>query len=95
MISRRFIRRGILLTIQLVILVLLMFLMVFFSWEFFTRYNLPYNEMGRYFDEENSVVIHEQTLPFFGFLALLFLVLSVVSAFWIFKTIKKFRKQQT
>lgn len=43
-------------------------LTVFFGWEFFFIYNPTYNELGRYFDEENVVVYHEQAIPFYGLL---------------------------
>ncbi len=36
------------------------------GFEFFFRLRLPYNETGRYFDENNSVVFHDDAIPVFG-----------------------------
>lgn len=53
---------------------MILLLTVLFAWELFVRYNLTYNEMGRYFDDEDVVVYHEQAIPFYG----LFFATSVV-----------------
>lgn len=42
------------------------------------RRRLPYNEQGRYFDEVNSIVLHEQSVTIFGLLAVFFGILATV-----------------
>jgi hypothetical protein len=71
---------------QFILCSALIFLVVFFGVEFFVRYNLDYNEAGRYFDEESVVVYDEQGLPIYGFLFAFFLFALVLMVRWIIKT---------
>lgn len=61
---------------------------VFFGREFFFRYALVYNEMGRYFDEENIVVYHDQEIPFYGVSFVICLIAFMVVCRWALKTVK-------
>lgn len=63
-------------------------LTAFFGWEFFFRYRLIYNEMGRHFDEENAVVYHEQTVPFYGLFFVICLIAFASMCRWAFKTVR-------
>lgn len=45
------------------------------------RRGIPYNEQGRFFDEVNSVVLHEQSVTIYGFLTLV--LGSIAAAAWI------------
>ena len=58
---------------QLLICLSLALSVTFLGWQFLFRYNLEYNEMGRYFDEEESVVYHEQAILSYGFLFFIWL----------------------
>lgn len=53
------------------------------------NYNLEYDEMGRYFDEENSVVFHDQDLIGLGLFTVIFLVLLMMLGWWTWRTLKK------
>jgi hypothetical protein len=45
--------------------------------------------MGRYFDEENTVVYHEQAVPYYGlFFAICLLALTMICR-WTLKTVRK------
>jgi len=52
------------------------------------RYGLMYNEMGRYFDEENVVVYHEQAVPFYGLFFAICLITLTLMCRWTFKTVR-------
>jgi hypothetical protein len=66
---------------------MLIFLTLYFGWQFLSSYNLEYNEEGRYFDEVSEVVYLEQVVLVNGlFVTFSFTLLGVVS--WIFKTLK-------
>src|SRR4051812_23234640 len=54
---------------------------------------LPYNEMGRYFDEASSVVYHEQDVDAYIVFCLFFgLIFATTSFIYIFKKIRRSRK---
>ena len=52
-----------------------------FGWLWQTRRGLPYNEEGRYFDAEQAVILHQQSVPVYAALALVLLALSALSGF--------------
>lgn len=45
--------------------------------QFLYRWSLPYNELGRYFDAEHSVVYDDSALLLYGSLSLLSLALAL------------------
>jgi hypothetical protein len=47
-----------------------------FGWIFFYRLSLPYNSEGRYFDEEKSLVYHQQVVWVYAIIFFLLLVIS-------------------
>jgi energy-coupling factor transporter transmembrane protein EcfT len=85
------IKKAFILSVQIFICLLLVFLTAFFGWQFFMQSRLPYNEMGRYFDEEKIVVYHEQAVPFYGLLLAISLVALIVTCRWTFKTFRAVR----
>jgi len=66
-------------TWQIFLCLTLLFLTAVSGFEFFFRLGLPYNEMGRYFEEDNSVVFHNDAIPFFGGLFLFFLIALIMA----------------
>lgn len=42
------------------------------------RLTLPYNEMGRYFDEDASVVYDKDAILFYGFITLVLFIITIV-----------------
>jgi cyanate permease len=59
------------------------------GWVFVSRLRMDYNEAGRYFDANSSVVYEEQAVGFYGFLAFVSLFLTLV---FLFLTGKNFRR---
>lgn len=74
---------------QLLLLVILLILFAFFGLGFLNTYHLPYNEEGRYFDESNSLVYHEQSVLVYGFLSFLLLLLVIGTVKWMLSTMKR------
>jgi hypothetical protein len=74
--------------VQLFVCFLIVLLTVFFGWEFFFRYTLQYGETGRYFDEENGVVHHEQAVSIYGLLFVSCLLTLAMMCRWILKTLR-------
>lgn len=64
-------------------------LTLLFITTFFKRLRLPYNSEGRYFDENASLVYHQQAVFFYGLLAAVFIGLTLLIAY----TTKKHFKQ--
>jgi hypothetical protein len=58
------------------------------GWVFFSRLQLKYNDMGRYFDANLGVVYEQQAVGFYGFLTFVCVVLTL---FFLFFTVKNFR----
>lgn len=83
------IKRSAMIVGQFILCSALVFLVVFFGVEFFVRYNLDYNEAGRYFDEESVVVYDEQGRPVYGFLFAFFSFALVLMVRWIIKALFK------
>ena len=80
--------RTLLIAGQFILCSILILLVGFFGWEFILHYNLKYNEMRRYFDEEQSVVYHEQAILPYGFLFVVSSALLMSMSWWTFKTLR-------
>ena len=78
--------RYLLIGAQWILCSLLILLVCFFGWQFIFHYNLEYNDMGRYFDEEASVVYHEQAIFPYGFLFFISSVVLILMSRWALKT---------
>ncbi len=74
---------------QFLLLVILLLLFIFNGYFFLKTYHLPYNDQGRYFDEESSLVYHEQSVPIYGFSALILLLLLIWVSKWMLNTMKR------
>ncbi len=81
-------RKG-LLIIQLLLLIPVAFLFTFFCMDFIKRYNLTYNEMGRYFDEEYVIVYHEQAVLIYGIITAILLAFVVWLGKWTLSTLRR------
>jgi hypothetical protein len=82
------VKRSVLLTVQLVVFVPLFAAFVFCAWTAWSRYNLQYNEMERYFSDDQVVVYQEQTLEVYMFISVILLLASAFLAGLIVKTIR-------
>lgn len=82
------IKRSVLLTVQTLLLVPLAILFILFAWTAWRRYDLPYNEMGRYFDEEQVVVYEEQALEIYILISIVLFAAVALIVRLIFKTIR-------
>lgn len=56
---------------------------------YINRYNLDYNEAGRFFDSQDEVVYHEQDKELYGLAAVF---LSTITVLTIAFTIKRFSR---
>jgi len=73
------VKRSVLLTAQLLLLVPLVILFVLFAWTAWRRYDLTYNEMGKYFDEGQVAVYEEQALEVYVLISIvLFLAVALI-----------------
>lgn len=52
-----------------------------FGWTFYCRYKMDYNSEGNFFDEKSDVVYYEQAVFVYGFIAFIFLCLTILT-FW-------------
>ena len=75
--------------LQIVLVVTFSFLTVAFGILYLKRNELPYNSEGRFFDEAESVVYHEQSLISILMIALFLFGLFMATLAWILKTVKK------
>ena len=75
--------------LQIVLVVALSFLTVAFGILYLKRIGLPYNSEGRFFDEAQLVVYHEQSLTPILVITLLLFGLFMATLAWILKTVKK------
>jgi ABC-type antimicrobial peptide transport system permease subunit len=82
-------KRSVIIPAQFCLCLITLLLAVVFGREFFLRYSLVYNEMGRYLDEENVVVYHEQALPFYGLSFVICLIALIILYRWTLKTVSK------
>jgi hypothetical protein len=76
-------------SLQIVLVVIFSFLTIAFGILYLKRRGLPYNSEGRFFDEAESVVYHEQSLISLLLITLLLFGLFMASLAWILKTVKK------
>jgi hypothetical protein len=82
------VKRSVLLTVQLVLFVPLFAAFVFCAWTAWSRYNLAYNEMGKYFSDEQVVVYQEQAMEVYMFISVILFLAVAFLAGLIVKTIK-------
>lgn len=75
--------------LQIILVVTSSFLTVAFGILYLKRRGLPYNSEGRFFDEAESVVYHEQSLISLLLITLLLFGLFMATVAWILKTVKK------
>jgi hypothetical protein len=75
--------------LQIILVVAFSFLTVAFGILYLKRRGLPYNSEGRFFDEAEAVVHHEQSLTSFLLITLLLFGLFMASLAWILKTVRK------
>jgi uncharacterized membrane protein YiaA len=76
-------------SLQIILVVTFSFLAVAFGILYLKRRGLPYNSEGRFFDETDSMVYHEQSLLSILLIALLLFGLFMATVAWILKTVKK------
>jgi cbb3-type cytochrome oxidase subunit 3 len=76
-------------TLQIGLVVIFSFLTIAFGILFLKRRGLAYNSEGRFYDEAQSVVYHEQSVIPILLIALLLFGLFMATLAWIFKTVKK------
>ena len=50
-----------------------------FAWIFFTHLTLPYNDEGRYFDEDSMTVYKQQSVLLYGLITVVNLALTSVT----------------
>lgn len=74
---------------QFLLLAILLLLFIFNGYFFLKTYHLPYNDQGRYFDEESSLVYHEQSVPIYGFSTFILLLLLIWVTKWMLNTMKR------
>ena len=74
--------------VQTLFLVPLVILFLIFAWMAWRRYNLPYNEMGRYFDEGQAVVYEVQALEVYVLISIVLFVAVALIVRLMFKTMK-------
>jgi hypothetical protein len=60
------------------LLAILLFVTTFFIVTYFKVHDLPYNEMGRYFDENEVVVYDEQAVGVYGFISVVFSIGTLI-----------------
>jgi hypothetical protein len=82
------VKRSVLLTVQLVVFVPLFAAFVFCAWTAWSRYNLQYNEMERYFNDEQVAVYQEQALEIYMFISVILFLAVAFLAGLIIKTIR-------
>jgi hypothetical protein len=80
--------KSIIVSGQFFLCLLMVLLTAFFGWEFCFRYGLVYNEMGRYFDEENVVVYDEQAMPVYGMIFVFCLLTLIMMCGCTLKTVR-------
>lgn len=73
-------------SVQIIFLVTLVLLTTFLIAELRIRNSFTYNEAGRYFDEDSTLVYHEQALPFYWVFLLIVAILSGFTIRWMLKT---------
>jgi hypothetical protein len=82
------VKRSVLLMVQILILVPLVISFFFAAWTAWSRYNLPYNEMGRYFDEGRAVVYEVQALEVYLLISLVLFIAVALMVSLMLKTIR-------
>ena len=73
---------------QILILVPLVISFILAAWTAWSRYNLPYNEMGKYFDEGRAVVYEEQAFEVYVLISIVLFAAVALMVSLMLKTIK-------
>ncbi|OJY93861.1 MAG: hypothetical protein BGP13_01030 [Sphingobacteriales bacterium 40-81] len=73
----------------IILTTILTFLTIFLGCKFFKRLRLDYNSEGNYFDENSSVVYHEQAKNIYGIITFLLLFLTLLTVWNLKKNINK------
>ena len=74
--------------VQILILVPLVVSFILAAWTAWSRYNLSYNEMGRYFDEGRAVVYEEQAFEVYVLISLILFAAVALMVSLMLKTIR-------
>ena len=74
--------------LQILILVALVISFLLAAWTAWSRYNLPYNEMGRYFDEGRTVVYEVQAVEVYLLISIVLFAAVVLMVSLMLKTIR-------
>jgi len=82
------VKRSVLLVAQFLLLVPLVVSFILAAWTAWRRYNLPYNEMGKYFDEGRAVVYEEQAFEVYVLMSIVLFAAVALMVSLMLKTIK-------
>ena len=82
------VKRSVLLLAQILLLVPLVISFILAAWTAWSRYNLPYYERGRYFDEGRAVVYEEQAFEVYVLISLILFAAVALMVRLMLKTIK-------
>jgi hypothetical protein len=82
------VKRSVLLIAQLLLLVPLVASFILSTWTAWRRYNLPYNEMGRHFDEGHVVVYEEQAIEVYVLISIVLFAAVALMVRLMLKTIR-------
>ena len=74
--------------LQILILVPLVISFLLAAWTAWSRYNLPYNEMGRYLDEGRTVVYEVQAVEVYLLISVVLFAAVVLMVSLMLKTIR-------
>ena len=85
----------VLMIIQTIGLIFFALLSAFCIYMFSTGVNLPYDENGRYFDAEDSVVYDKFSIVVYGFFMTVFMFLAIVTFLWTRRTVRKYQAGKT
>jgi len=82
------VKRSVLLMLQILILVPLVISFLLAAWTAWSRYNLPYNEMGRYLDEGRTVVYEVQAVEVYLLISVVLFAAVVLMVSLMLRTIR-------
>ncbi len=68
--------------------IILFVLTILFAWTFVNRWTIPFNSEGNYFDENTSVVYHEQSVLIYGLITISLLLFTALTGFFARKKFK-------
>ena len=82
------VKRSVLLGAQILLLVPLVISFILTAWTAWRKFNLPYNEMGRHFDEGPAVVYEEQALEVYVLISIVLFAAVALIVSLMLKTIR-------